>query len=227
MGADLDPRDDPTSSLVRERVYTALKRAQIPLAIPAAALFVSNENAKRATRKHERRLSQTRAALSSIELFRSLSQQELDELADSIKLAPFSDGEVVTRQGAKAHWLYVLTQGKVEVRLGRPGGSDQRVNTLEAPNFFGEMALMTGSAREATVVAHGDIECLRVDRDAFGHLLEQRPEIASEVADVLAERRVVLDAAREHLDAHDRHSRVAGERQRILTAVQQFFGLKE
>src|SRR5690606_29574568 len=46
-------QDDPTSSAVRQHVYTALKRARIPLAIPAAALFVSNEHAERTARKHE------------------------------------------------------------------------------------------------------------------------------------------------------------------------------
>jgi CRP-like cAMP-binding protein len=88
------------------------------------------------------------------------------------------------------------------------------------------MALVTGSPREATVVALDDIQCLRVDQTAFRKLLERRPEIAREVADVLAERRVALGAAREHLDDEARSRRVAGERHRILSAVQDFFGLK-
>ncbi len=220
-------RDDPTSSAVRQHVYVALKRAQIPLAIPAASLFVSNEHEGRTERKLTEHRARTRKALLSVELFRALSDEEIDELVDSIKIAPFASGEVVTRQGAHANWLYVLIQGRVEVQVARGEGSNQRVGTLEAPNFFGEMALMTGSAREATVIALEDIQCLRVDREAFGALLERRPEIASEVADVLAERRVALEVAREHLNAADRHSRVLGERAQILNAVQKFFGLTE
>jgi CRP-like cAMP-binding protein len=220
-------RDDPTSSAVRQHVYVALKRAQIPLAIPAASLFVSNEHEGRDARKLTEHRARTRQALLSVELFRGLSDEEIDELVDSIKLAPFASGEVVTRQGAHANWLYVLTQGRVEVQVARGEGSNQRVGTLESPNFFGEMALMTGSAREATVIALEDIQCLRVDREAFGALLERRPEIASEVADVLAERRVALNLARDHLNTADRHSRVEGERAQILTAVQKFFGLTE
>jgi CRP-like cAMP-binding protein len=77
------------------------------------------------------------------------------------------------------------------------------------------------------VVALTDIECLRVDRAAFGSLLERRPELAKEVAEILAERRVALEAARENLDPASRDLRVEGERHRILSAVQDFFGLRD
>lgn len=219
-------RDDPTSSAVRERVYSALKRAQIPLAIPAAALFVANDDSERVERKREERQERMLADLCSVELFRGLSEQELDQLAASIRVAPFVAGEVVTRQGDAANWLYVLTKGRVEIRVATGDDSTKRVNVLSAPDYFGEMAVMTGAVREATVVAIDDIECLRIDRRAFRKLLERRPEIAQEVAQVLAERRVALGAAREHLDAEARSRRMAGEQHRILSAVQEFFGLK-
>ena len=220
-------RDDPTSSAVRERIHAALRRAQIPLAIPAAALFVSNEDVARVERKQRQASVRAREGLTSIELFRSLAEDELDALAKSVKVAPFAAGELVTRQDAKANWLYVLTQGQVEIRVNMPEGETKRVHTLSAPDFFGEMALVTGGRREASVVAVTDIECLRVDRAAFGSLLERRPKIAQEVAEVLAERRVALEAARDNLDAESRSRRVQGERHRILSAVQDFFGLRD
>jgi small-conductance mechanosensitive channel len=220
-------RDDPTSSAVRERLHAALRRAQIPLAIPAAALFVSNEDVARIERKQRQASAKVREGLTRIELFHNLTEEELEQLAKSVKVAPFASGEVVTKQDAQAHWLYVLTQGQVEIRVNLPDGGTKRVHTLSAPDFFGEMALITGGRREASVLALTDIECLRVDRAAFGKLLERRPHIAQEVAEVLAERRVALEAARDDLDAESRNLRVQGERNRILTAVQDFFGLKD
>jgi small-conductance mechanosensitive channel/CRP-like cAMP-binding protein len=220
-------RDDPTSSAVRERIHAALRRAQIPLAIPAAALFVSNEDGARLERKQRQASVRVREGLMSIELFRGLAESEIDALGKSVKVAPFAAGELVTRQDAKANWLYVLTQGQVEIRVNTPDGDTKRVHMLSAPDFFGEMALVTGGRREASVVALTDIECLRVDRAAFGSLLERRPELAQEVAEILAERRVALEAARENLDAESRNLRVQGERHRILSAVQEFFGLRD
>ena len=220
-------RDDPTSSAVRERIHAALRRAQIPLAIPAATLFVSNEDMARVERKQRQAVARVREGLVGVELFQSLAEEELDQLAKSVKIAPFAAGEVVTRQDAKANWLYVLTQGQVEIRVNLPDGDTKRVHMLSAPDFFGEMALITGGRREASVIAITDVECLRLDRAAFGGLLERRPEIAREVAEVLAERRVALDAVRDHLDPESRNQRVEGERSRILSAVQDFFGLRD
>jgi CRP-like cAMP-binding protein len=220
-------RDDPTSSAVRERIHAALRRAQIPLAIPAATLFVSNEDMARMERKQRQAVARVREGLVRVELFQSLAEEELDQLAKSVKIAPFAAGEVVTRQDAKANWLYVLTQGQVEIRVNLPDGDTKRVHMLSAPDFFGEMALITGGRREASVIAITDVECLRLDRAAFGGLLDRRPEIAREVAEVLAERRVALDAARDHLDPASRSMRVDGERNRILNAVQDFFGLRD
>lgn len=217
-------RDDPTSSVVRERIDAALRRAQIPLALPAAALFVSQEDGK-TERRNQRRMNEIRAALHGVELFSRLAEEELTELAESAKLAPFVRGEVVTRQGAKANWLYVLVKGEVEVRVATEHGEERRVAVLSAPGFFGEMALMTGAPREATVTALSDVECLRVDKDEFREVVARRPELAQEISTILAQRRVELAAARENLDAEGRRSRVITERGRILASIREFFAL--
>ncbi len=218
-------RDDPTSSAVRERVYAALKRAQIPLAMPAAALFTSHEGSKRRERKHKRQVDRCLAALKQVELFSSLSEEELTGLASAAKQTPFASGEVITRQGAHAHWLYVLAQGKVEVRV-KQDGAERHVAHLQAPSFFGEMALMTGAAREATVVATTDVLCLRVDHDDFSELLKRRPQIATEISEILADRRVALNAALEGIAAK-RGENVQRERNRILSSIREIFSLSD
>jgi small-conductance mechanosensitive channel/CRP-like cAMP-binding protein len=217
-------RDVPTSSLVRERIYAALQRAQIPLALPAQTVFVNHEDEK-ASRKREKLVDAMRSALRGVDLFAQLSAEELDRLADSAKPAPFVRGEVVTRQGAKANWLYVLTRGEVEVMVANNDGIDRHVAVLTAPSFFGEMALVTGAPREATVIARVDSECLRVDKDDFREVLARRPELAQEISEILAQRRVELTSARENLDADSRSRRVQSERKRILEAIRDFFGM--
>jgi CRP-like cAMP-binding protein len=121
--------------------------------------------------------------------------------------------------------LYVLTKGRAEVRVQREGGEERQVAVLQAPSFFGEMALMTGQPREATVVALTEVECLRVDKSDFQAVVTQRPELAQEISTILAQRRVELEAARENLDAQARSSRIHTERSRILGAIRDFFAL--
>lgn len=217
-------RNDSTSSDVRERVFAALRRADIPLAIPAAALFMSEESSERSERKEAKDIDAKLKALSHVELFGHLDEAERRALARAARRTPFSRAEVITRQGAAANWLYVLTKGEVEVRLGAAEG-ERRVAVLSAPSFFGEMALMTGSPREATVVALSEVECLRIDKAGFQDILQQRPAIAERISEILATRRVELDAVRDGL-APDAHSqRISHENLRILSGIKQFFGL--
>jgi CRP-like cAMP-binding protein len=220
-------RDDPASSAVRERIYAALRRAQVPLALPAATLFVSQDDPAHAERKQRRELELKRAALASVELFARLSEEEMSTLAETARVTPFAPKEVITRQGAPAHWLYILTRGRAEVRVATDHGTDRAVATLEAPSFFGEMALMTGQPREATVVALTEVECLRVDKGDFQGILEHRPELVQEISTVLAQRRVELQAARENLDAEHKRRKIASERSKMIESIRQFFALDE
>lgn len=217
-------RDDPTSSDVRERVFSALRRAAIPLAIPAAALFMTDETSEREERKQQRDIDSKLRALSSIDLFGHLDENERQALAAAARRTPFGRAEVITRQGAKANWLYVLTKGEVEVRIASPDG-DRRVAVLKAPSFFGEMALMTGQPREATVVALNEVECLRVDKGDFQGILQRRPAIAERISEILAGRRIELDAVRTGLDPESQSQRLSNENVRILSSIKQFFGL--
>jgi small-conductance mechanosensitive channel/CRP-like cAMP-binding protein len=219
------PNDDPTSSRVRTRIYTALKRAGIPLARPAQTLFVSAEegDAAQAQRRKERRVH----AIEQIDLFRSLTPDERSFVAEHLTFAPFAAGETITKQGAVAHWLYVLCAGKVEIRR-RPADESSAakvVATIEAPNFFGEMGLMTGEPRTADVVAIADVECYRLDKTGLQRILEERPEVAEQFSKTLAKRRVDLATALEGLDAEAGRLRIQTEQTRILDRIQEFFGL--
>jgi CRP-like cAMP-binding protein/small-conductance mechanosensitive channel len=219
--------DDPTSSLVRERISAALRRAQIPLALPAATVFISQDDPEHAERKRARDHAVRLAALQNVELLGQLSDDEKSKLADVVRLAPFSAGEVITRQGSAAHWLYVLTKGQAEVRVSGANGEEKKVAELKAPSFFGEMALMTGAPREATVIARSDVECLRLDKEDFKEILARRPEIAKEISTILAQRRVELVAVRENLDADAKKRKMVTERSKILESIRDFFGLND
>src|SRR6185295_20316637 len=100
------------------------------------------------------------------------------------------------------------------------------VAEIESPSFFGEMALMTGQPREATVIAQTDVECLRVDRYDFEGILKKRPEMATVISHILAERRVGLLAARDGLYEAAKSRRITSETTRILGAIRDFFGLE-
>ena len=224
--------DDPTSSRVRARIFTALRRAGIPLALPATTAFVEMEDEPRRTRREKRLFAERLELLRKVALFRTLTDAELETLADGMDDVIYTAGEVITRQGAVAHFLYVIASGAAEVRTSiDPDGPGPKppitktVAELHAPDVFGEMGLMTGEPRLADVVATSEVECYRLGKETFERVLLARPEIATELSAKLAARRVELIAAREGLDAEGRSAREASERDRILGAIKSFFAL--
>ncbi len=219
--------DDPTDSAVRTRIYFALRRAGLPLSIPAHAIFMTEQTRKRDDRKVRREQKRRVRMLANIGLFSSLSNDERNALADALRFAPFAEGEVMTRQGAEAHWLYVISSGQAAVRLAVDGEIERDVARLEAGDFFGERSLLTGETRSATVVAHTDVECWRLDKAAFQELLERRPEMADEVAEALTAREMDLDRARENLSAEAASRRSAQVKRDLAHRIRRFFRLTE
>jgi small-conductance mechanosensitive channel/CRP-like cAMP-binding protein len=217
--------DDPTNSVVRTRVYFALKRANIPLSIPAQALFVTAEEQERTERKRTEEIANRVRALKQVELFRSLTDEELTELAPHLRTAPFVRGEVMTKQGAEAHWLYIIIQGDAEVRFSLGGKLSEHVATLHPGDFFGERGMMTGERRSADVIALTDVECYRVDKESFNDILRERPELAEDISQVLARRRVELEAAREDLNEEARRARMQTHQGDLLKRIRRFFAL--
>lgn len=216
--------DDPTDSDVRACVYFALQRASMTLAIPAHALFVTEETQDRKQSKTEKQLVRRREVLERLDLFAVLSAEERDALAREMKYAPFAKNEVMTRQGDDAHWLYLMEEGKATVRVS-DGVSDRQVAQLEGPVIFGEMSLLTGEPRSATVIAATEVECFRLDKSAVQRIISHRPALAEQLARVLADRKLALDSAREGVSADTAKERAAREANALLKRIKSFFAL--
>jgi small-conductance mechanosensitive channel/CRP-like cAMP-binding protein len=216
---------DPTDSVVRSRIYFALRRAEIPLSIPAQSLFITEDDERRRERKHGEEINRRVESLRRVELFHTLTEDERRALADRLILAPFARGEAMTRQGAEAHWLYIMTVGDAEVRVAVDGNLNKKVATLHAGDFFGEMGLMTGAPRTATVVAQTNAECYRLDKKSFQDILQRRPEIAEDISHILARRRVELEAVREGLNEEAKLKRMSNTQGDLLRRIRDFFTL--
>ena len=215
--------DDPTDSEVRIRVYFALQRAGIELSIPAQAVFVSHDDEARRSRKQQDAHHGRVAALAAIDVFAPLDADERARLADRLRRAPFAAGEAITREGDRDDGLYIIVAGAAEVRIGDGDGA-RAIATLGPGQFFGEMALLTGEVRSATVVATTDLDCYRIDKHGFEAMMRARPALADAVADVLADRRVALATARDAAD-DDPGTRQDVKRD-LLARIRSFFALR-
>ena len=221
---DLTP-DDPTDAAIRWHIVTALQRAGIKLAMEERSVHITKENEKYEEVVHHREVLLRMKTLRRVELFSQMTDEELKALAERLKYSPFAKGNIISKQGSTAHWLYIIISGEAEVYLETPGGGRRIIRTLGKGSFFGEMGLMTGAPRTASVVAKTDVECYRVDKEMFEEILHARPSIAEEMSHILATRKAELDIALHDIDAESAQKDISKQRGEILATIKRFFGL--
>ncbi|XXT23084.1 mechanosensitive ion channel family protein [Sorangium sp. So ce429] len=216
-------RRDRVDSAVRQRIWFAFHRAGISLPVPIRTVRmaeVSPESRERSEAdERQRRLQSLRV----VDFLAALPPPLLDRLATLSKTCLYMVGEVVIRQGAAGHELFIVQSGEVSVIVGREGGSTAEVARLGPGKFFGEMSLMTGEPRSATIQAVSDCELVKVDKAAFQEILAAAPGIAEKITEVLVARQSALDE-----NVSVRRARAGAEEAKttaLLGKIRQFFSL--
>ena len=172
------------------------------------------------------RLLDPKAALQNVPVFVPLDRDELEELARDAVVQQFGKGERIVHQGDPGDALYVITEGAAIVTLAGEAGAEKEVARVGRGEFFGEMALLTGEARSASVTAVEDLEVLAIYKEALGSLLQRRPKLAEEIAEIAEARRQGLRAAREIRDlAGERRQQLQASAGVLLKRIKHFFGI--
>lgn len=179
--------DWPTDSAVRMHVLAALARAGVKAGVPLQERLNIKETELWHSAMEQREFNLRLNAIKATLLFATLPDADQQALAQHLKHAPFAQGDIMTRQGAVAHWLYLITQGSADVLVDSAQGPVS-VATLHDGDFFGEMGMLTGEPRTATVKALTPVNAYRLDKAGFAQVLQARPEIARELSDVVAAR---------------------------------------
>ncbi len=217
--------DEFTDSAVRVHLFASLQRAGLRIAEEQRTVHAIAKDEAHAESVRQRELQRRLIMLKQVDLLAPLSEEERNFVAERLQYAPFARGDIITKQGSIAHWLYVIAFGEAEVRFEQPGRAPRVIGTVRPGQFFGEMGLLAGESRNATVVAKTDVECYRLDRASFQALLLARPELANEVSKVVAARKPELDSARAEAAEAMAHPPEPAQ-PALLERIQKFFGLK-
>lgn len=185
---------DVTDSMVRERVWYALRRARVAIPHPTSEIHVVSRREAPAPNEVER-LAATARLLRGVDFLAVLPPASLERLASLVETRVYGAGETVIHQGDPGEELFVVGLGHVSVMVGRDGGSTAEIARLGPGQFFGEMSMMTGEARTATVSTIGECELLVVGKHAFAEVLSMAPELAHIVGEAIMRRQ-------EHLGEH-------------------------
>jgi CRP-like cAMP-binding protein len=121
-----------------------------------------------------------------------LSPSELDALAAAARVVEFDSASTLIGEGDPSDTMYVLMQGEVSVNI-TDNGKDRALTTLRSSEIVGEMSLLTGAPRAATVVAEEPVVALEIDRSAIRPLLLAEPALFDRFAAMLEKRQTELD----------------------------------
>lgn len=128
-----------------------------------------------------------RAILRQQPLFRSLTDEQLDALLPRSRVCNFGQGEKLIEQGASGDSMFILMDGEANVLVDRNEVKAQ-VAALKAGDCFGEMSLLTGERRRATVTATTDCVVVEIAKPVLANLLKEFPELLEKLSELLAHR---------------------------------------
>ena len=190
----------------------------------------ANDRASRTTARpgiEARERAARLAALETSDLFRVLTDGERETLVGGLAACPYAADDVIFRKGEAADSLFMLCRGRVGVfDEDAADGTRVRLAELEAPSYFGEMGLLLGAPRRATVVAAGDVLCYRLDKRSFDAVLSARPELVDELSRVLVERQAHNDATLQALGAEARSRHALTRAEELVRKIRAFFKLR-
>ena len=164
--------------------------------------------------------------LAKVPLFSDLEPEIIGRLAQAAHVHHYDHREMLVHEGESGHSLFVLDRGRVSVTKASagPGSSAVEIAQLGPGDFFGEMSLLTGAPRSATVSAEGGCEVLVVDQDALAPILQADPELVAKLGQALTDRAAQASAKLEDRRAQ---GRAAESQASLLRRIRDFFKLPE
>lgn len=208
-------RDAAARDQVRSNIWYTFRRHGIEIPFPMQVEFSRDEVRTRPPA----RIQALAARLAQIDLFAGLDDVECVRLAEGCQEHLYGAGERIVRQSEPGQSMFVVLDGGARVSLESSG---QDVAVIPQGGFFGEMSMLTGEPRSATVTASGDAVLLEITAERFRELAVRRPGFVEQVSDVvsarragLAEARAAADEAQANLPAHTS----------LLSRIQRFLNL--
>jgi small-conductance mechanosensitive channel/CRP-like cAMP-binding protein len=215
----------PIHNNVLTCVWYALDRRHVTFPFPVRDVTVKMLGDDHEARVLAQRLAGVVAALRPLSVLAPLTNAQIEQLAQTAARQRFTTGERLVRQNEAGDSLFVITAGRVRVEKRLEDGAVIVLAHLGPDEFFGEMSLLTGERRSATVIAESETEVVLVNHNGLAPVIAADARIAEALSEALAARARNLGervAAATAPLADRRADRQASD---LLARIRQFFGV--
>jgi len=202
---------------VRARIWYAFARAGLGFPFPTRTLHLAQPRDRAdALRVVGERLKQA-------SLFASLPEDSVQDIAIHGRDEPYGANEVIVKAGEQGKSMHVILEGEVAVQSAEE--PRRELFRLGAGDFFGEMSLITGSPRTATVITITAARTFVIDEPSFRAMIARHPEVAEALSEVLAQRQAELASKLEQRSIDENQRRAT--KGIMLARLRGLFGLAD
>jgi small-conductance mechanosensitive channel len=207
--------DDQIRDQVRTAIFYAFGRRGIEIPWPIEVGYEREwPEPDPATKQHQRE-----RVLAGVDLFSRLTDEQRRDITNASQMHLYGDGEVIVRQDTPGQSMFIVCSGRAVVGFG----PDRReVAVLEKGGYFGEMSLLTGDPRSASVIARGDTAVLELGADVFRALGAADPQAIEEIGVAAITRRAELSQLRDAAQG----AAVGSSQASLLSRMKKFLGLR-
>ncbi len=209
---------------IMHRVWYAFRRAGIEIPFPIQTVY--EHRIPYAELLRRKMPVEVERVLANVPIFTAMAKEDLARLAAAARVLHFGRGEPVIRQGEAGDTLYAIVSGTARVAVRSDDGGERTVAQLGAGEVFGEMSLLTGEPRSASVHAEDGLVLVSVSKDALLPVLTAHPQVAEKMAEIVTVRKQGLDRVQAETGTDSaRRAEVQGATRNLLGRMRKFFRL--
>jgi len=206
-------------SELNNQLWYALRRENIRIPFPIRDVQLAHVERRREAAEEAALRADVARLFSEIPVFAPLSDEDREYLVRGVRVERYGTGETIVHEGDEGASLYVIHTGRCQV-WKRQRARAKRIATMGKGDFFGEMSLLTGAPRSATVRAAADTTVVVVSKAAFSEVLNASPEISTQLGEILAERQ------RGQAEGPESTQPAINLSRRIISRIRTFFGIR-
>jgi small-conductance mechanosensitive channel len=218
---------------LREAIWYALKRNSMEIPFPVRTIEKAKEP------DIEKEMNARYNLLVAVDFLQAISDSGLKELISLLRTEIYPPGYKIVSYGGMGDTFYIIREGSAEILVpdnSSGNESELKVATLGSSQYFGEMSLLTGEARNATVKTITEVKILSLDKEVFRSILRKEPKLAEKISTIIISRKRATEEALVKNKGSKRSGNIGSgttvakrdqeiERQNLLNKIVHFFGM--